>query len=496
MNRGVLVALLSIALLGVPLAGAADITEPAELAIEQPTYVDGDVSVDQSGDTPLYKAQGGELLISLTNTSGTVTDFGIEEDAGTLTHDPDLGLYRFQTDADATYSLYWVVQEQRTEGNQTTTASVRYEAQLRVSKSDMTHLEAGSLEDMRTDAQSWRNWKAAVLSDKVAGDDADIEEETEAAVSLLRLRHNPLQALTGDFTALLMTLFITLSGLVIVAMAVGAHLWSRRRDIVEQRRQRQLDAERADLEDELDTMEAYERQSKLEGIDWNDIFPDHVARAFRDNLGETVLDGWLVMGPVLNPKHILRDRLAAMQDTHVAVEEPVTDGGEPEEERSYTLYPKGETPEDVSEGSLISLEDPSDDLVRGVSLRDPELRDFDPTTDLPEDLEIDRDIETLVDELDMDMRRGFDDDPEMVAKYLTDFLQTVVDHEYTDSDGEVRPIRHALNLWLRALRHIGEREGVRSAGYQAEHVEMLLETYDREEEIADWVNKVELGEVQ
>ncbi|AUX09288.1 hypothetical protein AArcSl_1659 [Halalkaliarchaeum desulfuricum] len=505
MKRLVLTALVVLVLVGIPAAAAVDDVQSAELEIDQPHYIDDRIVTDDSGTVTLYEASGPELLLTLENVNGSVVDYGVEEDGGALKRHPDLDAWVFEAEADATYSLWWAVEETQVieEDNETTTETVetRYEARLRVDQTSMQHYETGVVEDIREDAQSWQNWEDAVQSERIAGTDADIEEETDAALGLLRLRHNPIEALTGDFTSLLLTLFITLSGLVIVAMAVGAHLWSRRQDIIEQRRRRKLDAERADLEEQLDAMEAHERQAALEGLDWNDIFPDDVARAFRETLGETVLDGWLTIQPALDPEYLLRDRLRAMSDTHVAVREPVSDGGgESESDRtfewaSWRLEPRGSRPENRA-SEVRELDDPDQDVIEGISLDDPELVAFDLSEHADRDFEIEVDVDELVSRLDIDLRRDFDEDPELVAKYLTEFLQSVLDHDYTDRDGRVRPVRHALNLWLRALRHIGEREGVPTARYQAQHVEMLLRTYDREEEIADWVDRVELGQVQ
>lgn len=489
--RRVSLALVTLLALGtvVPSASAAFVERPADIAVEQPHYIEGGVTTTSTNGSTVYRASGPVVRIQPQNFDGSnVTESGIGTTGAnaTLSYDQDMQVYTLETSENATIELYWVVREGVQVGNSTEVRDVRYEAQLRVQQTDIEHVQAGTIDQYRSDAANWSAFEAGVR--EVVGNGANIEQEAQTAINLLDLKYNPLSALTGEFTGLLVTLFITIPGLVIVLLAVGGHLVSRRKDITEQRRQRQLDAERAELEDELDAFEEHERLSALEGMDWNDIFDDATARAFREHLGETVLDGWLTIQSVLTPETLVRDRLRAMSDTHVAVEEPAPDGGAGEGP-SWTLVPWGETAEDT-DAAVQELAEPSDEVVDGIDWDDPELREFDLSA---ADIEHSLEIETLTEELDIDTTRNFDSE-EAFTEYLVEFLDTVVGHDYTDADGRVRPMRHALNLWLRTLRVVGEREGVPTARYSAEHVESLLRSYDSESQIAKWVNRVETGQ--
>ncbi len=477
-----------------PAASAAFVERPAELAIDQPHYIDGGVQTTGAGEAMTYEASGGHLRIQPQNFDrSNVTEFGVATTTSdaTLSDNTDLGVYELDVASNGTYELYWVAREVREVDNETKLVDIRYTARVRVSDTDMQHIPDGTIDEYREDADNWSAFEQAVRSDKVVGPDADMEQSTETAINLLRLQNHPFSALTGDFTGLLLTLFITLPGLVIILIGVGMHLASRRSDIKERRRQSQLDAERADLEDELDAIEEHERLAALEGMDWNDVpdFDDATARAFREHLGETVLDGWLTIQSILTPETLVRDRLRAMADTHVAVEEPVADGGATAGTPSYRLEPRGAADE-MADERVATLDEPSDEVVDGLDWDDPELREFDLTA---ADIEHSLEMDTLTEDLDVDVVQDFESREEF-TEYLFQFLQTVVDHEYTDKDGRVRPLRHALNLWLRALRFVGEREGVPTARYSAEHIESLLRTYDAEDEIAEWVNRVETGQ--
>jgi len=486
--------LLLVAGLIVPGASAAFVEESAQLSVEQPHYIEGSVATTQTNGTTTYEATGEVIRIQPQNFDAEdVSEFGIGTSGtdATLSYNRDMDQYELRSPNNGTLELYWVASELRQVGNESKEVDIRYTARVRVGQSNVEHVQAGTLDKFREDAANWSAFESTVLSERVAGADANMDQEVQTAINLLRLKYHPFSALTGEFTGLLLTLFITLPGLVIVLLAAGGHLASRRRDITEQRRRRQLDAERADLEDELDAIEEHERLSALEGMDWNDIpdFDDATARAFREHLGETVLDGWLKIESVLKPETLVRDRLCAMDDTHVAVREPETDGGTAAEAGSWMLVPRGSDAEDRA-SEVRSLADPDDDLVDALDWDDPELREFDlSAADINHSLDIDR----LVDEVDINASQSFENEA-MFAEYLSQFLETVVDHDYTDHDGRVRPMRHALNLWLRTLRFVGEREGVPTARYSAEHVASLLNTYDTEDEIADWVNRVETGQ--
>lgn len=478
-----------------PAAAGAFVEERADVAVEQPHYINSDVQTTAGENgTQTIEATGELLRIKPQNFDREdVTNFGIERttDTATLSENRDLGLYELETTSNGTFTLYWIVEETRQVNNSSQTVEVRYNTRVNVDQDNLRHVEAGVVEEGQEDAANWSSFAAAVQSERVAGTDANMDEEAQTAINLLRLKYHPFSALTGHFTGLLLTLFLTLSGLVLVMLAVGMHLASRRKDIVEQRRQRKLDSERADLEDELDAIEEHERLSALEGMDWNDVpdFDDATARSFREQLGETVLDGWLTIESVLTPETLVRDRLQAMADTHVAVRDPVPDGGTAVDGGSWTLTPKGDLPED-GDRQVCELDNLTDDVVAGLDWDDPELREF----DLSEaDINHVLDIDELTDGLGVDIGRDFEDEQQF-NHYLVQFLQTVVDHEYTDKDGRVRPMRHALNLWLRTLRFVGEREGVPTARYSAEHVQSLLDTHDSEAEISEWVNKVETGQ--
>lgn len=506
MKRAILLAVLLVSVLAMP-AGAAFADESAEVSIEQPHYISEDVTADTSGNMTTYKAAGARLYVTGENfNESDVVDYGVSTAGDSrLTYNQDVGAYELRATADGTYEIYWVVRETRKvevkQGNSTTTQArkvkVRYQARVRVSQTGLAHTNPKKLEQQREDAENWTAFTSAVRRDEVAGADADMDTQAQLAVDLLRLRHHPASALTGNFTAILLIMFTSLGGFFTLLLFGIYHYLVRRGDIAALRQRRNLDAERADLEDELAEYERHDRLATLEGMDWNDLFPDHIARAFRDAFGGDVLSGWLSIQDAFAPQTIIRDRLQALADSHVAVEHAATDGGAPSGP-SYHLEPQGSAPEDVPSEMLHELDDPSEELVEGLAWDDPELRETDIVdADLdPERLDTALEgptLDGLIDDYDVALDRDFDGDREVFGQYLAEFLVSVHEHDYCDSEGRVRPVRHALNLFLRVSRLLDERHEMPLARYQAEHIQRILAATDRTDEIAEYVDGVTEG---
>jgi hypothetical protein len=508
-----LIALLLVCSLLVPGAvGAQAFAEAeADLTVQQPHYVDSDVTTDTSGNTTTYRTAGKRLYLEPQNfNESRVVDYGVGTNGpATLTRDQALGTYQFTADEPGTYEVFWVVSEQREVVTNNTTAvqdvRVRYSARINSSQTSLEHLPPGTLDETREDAANWSAFASAVKSERVAGEDANMEAASQLAINLLRLRYHPLSAFAGNFTQIVTLLVLTLGGLIFLALAIGWHAFSRYHDVSELREMRQLDSERADLEDELDTLEMKETLATLEGMDWNHLFPDDVARAFREAFGETVLDGWLRLQSALAPRRLVRDRLQAMSEDFVAVTDdrvPQSDGGvvsSPGEGVSATLYPRGETPEDA-DARVHELGDPADWLIDAVDWNDPELISFNlAESDIDHD-NLDTTLESptiddLVEEWDIQLERDFDGDRELFAQYIGEFLRSVADHDITDPQGRPRRIRVAANVFLRLSRVLRDRHELPTATYMAEWSELLATSYSTEDEIDQYVDDVETGRV-
>jgi hypothetical protein len=498
-----------VAATGTATAQAAEVTAPADLHIEQPAHVGGDVGVDTSGEVPRYSADGQRLFVALQNVpDDEVLDYGVSTPGASLTRNTDLGAYEFRADQNGTYEVYWVTAEEREvtveEGNRTVTRNetvrVRYTAEIRVGTAQFDHLPAGRIDEVRRDAENWSAFVGAIRSDRVAGPDANIENEVQSAINLLRLKHNPTAALTGNFTQIIILVGTTLGGLILLFLWLAWSYVQRRRDIRELRERYDLDAERADLEDELTKYQEYDRLSSLEGMDWNDIYDDQTARAFRETFGETVLDGWVRLSEVLEPRNLVYDRVAAMADEYVVRGDPnaATDGGHGGRLSFLPAADAGQVSAEThtfGDGKDTDLSVAA--VVDGVAWDDPELQAFDlASADLDPDggaaLE-GATLDEVVERYDVQLERDFDGDRELLAKYLYEFLETVEDHHVTDSDGRPRTLRTAMNQLLRGLRILEDREDAPLARLQAEHVEWILANHDREEEARAYVDRVVEG---
>jgi hypothetical protein len=502
---------LSVVMPAVGTVGAQLADERAELAVEQPGYVGSDVAVDRTGNATTYRAEGERLLLKPTNfDTKDVVDFGVGQQGAELAYDERLDVYRFSPDAAATYPVFWTVEERRevVGANNTTsveTVRVRYSARINVSRTTLDHIPPSRLEQTRSDAQNWTAFESGVRSEEVAGPNVDMEQATQTAINLIRLQNNPLAALSGNFTQIAVLLIASLGGLLMLAVLIGWHAYSRYADVSELRERRQLDSERADLEQQLEDLETKETLATLEGMDWNHLFPDDVARAFREAFGETVLDGWLRLQAALEPRRLVRDRLQAMSDDFVAVtdrEVTMSDGGadaSPETDVSATLYPHVESPEDA-EDRTHDLTDPPEWLVDAVDWADPELRQFDLTSaDLDhEDLDTQLEsptVEEIVERHDIQLERDFDGDKEQFAQYLAEFFRSVADHDISDAKGQPRRIRVAANVFLRASRILRDRHQFPGAAYPAEHWELVATEFSTEDEVAQYVSDVQSGRI-
>ncbi len=134
-------------------AGAAPQTESAELAIEQPHYVDGAVERTSENGTTVYKASRGPLEIVPRNFEAeNVVDYGVATDGGgaELSYDREMGQFEFSAEKAGTYAVYFSVersvsvQNESGNGSHIETRSQRYVANIRMGQQEeMVHMAAG-----------------------------------------------------------------------------------------------------------------------------------------------------------------------------------------------------------------------------------------------------------------------------------------------------------------------------------------------------------------
>lgn len=501
-------------------------TRTADLVIEQPDYVDGDVNRVTDNGTRVYTAEGERLLLTPTNVDrDQIIDYGMDTDAGSFSKDSDLGLWTLDPEGEkGTFDLYWVVNEQRTDGNATTTEQVRYEASVRVDGSaGGTYLTA----DEHTTLQ-----ERADLGDKVesivsdlqgrwlpffdaSGDPADV---LESMGTLAATVGNPLNIFSEGYIGFHTFVVISIGGMLAALQYLGAFAWVVRKLRREKHEFEVTESHEGEIAERQLEVDEQERLQRLANMDWFDIFEDdHIARAFRDHLGETVLDGWVRLNSLILPRNLVRDRVKAMgQAGYVAVatlDRPPIDGDDEDDE---TPEPTVEAVDLVRERDLdrdalgktevvVALPDPGTDavcdletIVDELDWGGDELASFDFDDAALNAAQLDTTIETLdlerlVEQLNVQMDHF--DDEEQYGEYLHEFLTHVREHPFTDDDGTPDSMRYVFNNWLQAAQLLEDRYGFPLAEYQVNAFGAAVDNYDRSARAAAYSEEVQTGAV-
>ncbi len=508
------VALLAVGAVAVPaVAQQSDGVQRAELSIDQPHYVDGDVSVSRGPNVTTYEVNAPAVQIHPQNFApGNVVDAGVDG-PGSLSFNEQRGRYEFSADAtNGTRTLYWIVAEERTiTANNTTETEivqVRYEARLTVQRANLVHLEQSEFRDTQERAANWSELVATIRDPSVAGPNADIEATIQTMVNLLQLRNDPFRALSGDITAIVTLLTLTQGGLFLLLVTVVVHLGIRYADIRSIRSREQVDAERGSVEDLLEEFESEQNKQALETMTWAEILPsDRLAKEFRETFGPP-LDGFMALYHSVAPRTLVHDRLRLMGAdgwVGVAEREDTASDGIPDSDgeraiETVRLVPADEC--DLEEDhddriDLTALDGPEDPVVDAVDWEADPLLAFDPTSVDADSLDDEVSIDTVlrapdVDELTEDLLHEWDrlNEPrETYAEYLVEFLRTVEQSEFV-SDGDVDSVRQALNLLLRTDHHLDEQQRAPFAGLLTDAVETALAAYDPEAETAEQVQRL------
>jgi hypothetical protein len=536
MRRAAVAALLVLSLVAgvVPAAAQDDVlTRDAEVIVEQPHYIGSDVETKQVNGTRTYVASGRVLELHAQNfDSGAVVDYGVATTGGQLTYDSATGQFAFRANASGTYRVYWVVAEQvavtggNTTGNATAanttsggteTRQVRYTANVRVSNTaPKAHLAESELAETRAEAANWREFNATVqdLRDEnllLASADLSTEETIQGMVNAYILQNDPLRALTGNITTVVLILFTTLGGGFLLVVSLGYHTVVVNKFRRALNRAESIEAEEGELADRVADMNRRDRLRAFQNWDWNDPFEDdHIAHAHR-TLGETPLEGFSrFTGTLLQPRVWMHDRLQAMgADGYVAVPESdtsggtvFTDGGEPEDDApdapNWKTIDEAEVvlEDAVDEGTLTDdLSEPSDALLDAIDWQQPAIRDFDLVDATPpggdgHPTATTLDIDELTAEADLDMAHF--DSREEAGVYLRQWFESVREHDFTETDGTVDTSRYVLNRWLQTAQ-LARDEFDLPVDYMIEAIEAAIDWSDPEESAANTVERIRAG---
>lgn len=512
-GKTILTAVLVVTLLVPSVAVAQDATvRSASLAIQQPDYVDGDVTEASQNGTRLYTAAGETLeIVPLNFNQSDIVDFGVRSAQASLTYDDTFDEYVLNAEnGTGTYQVYWLVNEQVVDDNTTETQTVRYTALIRVSGGvDLVHRPAGDIEAVRDDAANWQELNATLhASGFVDGGPAAVERTLQEMMNWYQLRKSPLAALTGNFTAVGILLVTTIGGALWLLLWGGYHQRVVRYLYRKLNIHEAIESEEGSAKETIAELDQREKLQALQNMDWQDIFgDDHIAAAFREQFGETVGEGTIEYLAVTRPRNILRDRLQAMgHDGYVAVVEDraATDGGSTTGHliASARVEPPAAGLEDVDDHDIIDLAAASDDtldalLADGVLDWDATpIRTFDLTTADYDPIEMETPLESmnlqdLIEELRADMRHF--DSPGAYGEYMREFLQSVREHPFCDEHGRVDELRYAMEQFLQHAQLLDDRFDYPLMHWHAQAWERAVIDYDPEQEAADLVRGVREG---
>lgn len=513
-NRQLLVALLILATVAGPTLGAVaaqEAAKPAELVVRQESYVDEAVSVQTQNGTPVYTARGEQLWLKPQNFDArSVVDFGVDRGAGAISYDDAFGAYEFSSQGEqASFTVFWVVLEetQVSGANNTTQVSrVRYEATIRIVElASVDHVRPGELEDMRAAANNWESFndtlqdvrESDLLLWSLRQEPPDTETLIQGMINTYVTTRDPFRLLTGGLFAVVVTLTLTVGGLLFLAIreglaAIYARKLRKRLNIYQA-----TEAEEGEISDRILELDRSEREQIFANLDFQDLtsgdrlWSDHEAASYR-SLGQTPRAAFeRIITDIMPPELQIRERLQAMSQLGyvAAVRERDEDGEIVDAEivrESEFIF---------DEDEKIPIDDPSEYLVDAV-WNDQTMIDFDPVA---ADISIDAfetdpvtfTIDEALEALDLAVDRF--EDEETAAKLLQDHLEWAAKSEYTDETGTPRGPLRVLNSFYETATWIRDINGPPSARILAEHIERALLEYDPGREAVEYAEDVREG---
>jgi hypothetical protein len=516
------VAVLLAVSLGIGTVGATEHTDTrtADIQIEQPHYVEGDVTETTDNGTTVYEATGPVLdIYPQAFDPEDVVDYGVEPEGVTLTAAP--GGYELQADQEGTVELYWVVEEQTTSGNQTTSERVRYEAVIRVNTQydEPVVMSQTEVDSLKEDANRWEELNSTVQSQMEnswvlsMGSSLPFLPESTTAMDYIQAGldkqqaiHNPGAAFGAGLTLLIFGLFS------IAGVSISAGLLTLHAKIVGYLKGKlNLHELTEDAEGEaakrLEAGEIKYNKISFQNDSFDDVYLPHIADGMR-SLGETPLEASTNLDSnALMPSVCAAFEAQAMGlDDYFGVvpeDDLAADGGEKDdstdletEEKLSMLRERDAkleiVPEDdVPDGATtVDLTEADRDWLDVLPVNEDPMHGYDPV-----EAEIDRssievgavswDLESIIEQIRLDMRHF--ENKRVAGGYLRDFLEDVVEHPITDPEGRPRTCRMVLETLLRDAQVLNDRYNVPKE-YQIEVIQAAIADDDP---LADGLKTVE-----
>lgn len=482
-------------------AGTIVDARDAQLVLRQPHYVDGEVTQSRDNGTILYSAEGEALLLKpLSFDPDAVVDFGVSP-AGELSYDRELGVFEFRPTTSGTYTVFFVVQETRVANGSTRPVTARYAARIRVSDGvDLSHVPAGSLEELRSDAANWTNLVDTFEQTGILDEGETMEGQLEEIIPWAQLRptEDPLKALTGNFTTIGILLITGIGGILWIALLLGLPSWV----VLQVRRRLHLfertEAEEGTAKDTLAELDFRERRQAPQTTRVQDLYDDEqFAAAMQDAFGPTLGDAAETFLNEHRPRlHIARNLEILGANGWVGVDRSALqpDGGEQLAGPEVELRRESNVPDGLADEQVHDLEDvdPTSDLIDRIDPVAP--------LDVPVD-ELDVLPESVVDADDYDLRalakiyetdmRLFDDEG-TYGQYLERHVGFLHEHPaLSDGADGVDPEGYVLGRYLKLAQFMQDQFDWPAMGYIRRGIKLARLNYDTAEKTEDLIERIQ-----
>jgi len=504
--------------------------ERAELDIEQPSWVDDDLSVDRTDNRTIYEVSGDEFEVIVENANHSDVDrVDVVDGSADIEYDDHRDVWHVEPDGEGTVSLQFIADEPvlDSDGNETSeTEETRYAATLRVSDTDWTHLETADHDETRQDAQ---NWSAVESEANSIAPERSVDSVLSTGFAAAQFLDSPGAALSTDIQGVMLMLVLRPGGLVILSVfllligvtAASGFRWRHRFES-------QLEEhDRAAQE----MKEAWLNKSRkvLQQCEWSDLLPDHLAQTMYDMWGPNVWQGFKNYQLMRSPTHTKGLWLQMMgqigytgvvhydADGNVTQARALTQNEYEDEYGGFDVGGSSDDPDDGSrpdvidvdggptetDGGLLETEELARFRFEDLRFDDPEHRDIIdaiPVDDMDESVflpSIDIDPEPLSLPID---NHNIDDaelvallEPripgdfqtyEQMARVHGQLLEYVVTHpHYTDSDGQVREEMDLLSFMSEMDSVLADKAEFSAADIQRRMNYWVAEHMDRNDEV-------------
>lgn len=485
-----LVALLLVSIL--PMATAGAVTAPtdrdADLAIQQPHYIDGDVRQTSRNGTTVYRVSGAEITVRPRNFNpDNVVDYGVaSQGSSRLRYDERFDVFVFTPNQTGTYELYWSVEKEvrvnqtdnssNTSDTEVVTQQQRYRATIRVEGGlNLNHVQAGSMESTRQKASQWEELNATVQELRHTGflvnlglrDPPSTKGVVQGMVNAYKTIHAPLQMLTGNFTTVVFIAGTTLGGWLFVLVLVGPLVAALAYAYYRYNVKDSIEADEGRLAKRLAKAEYQRAKEKLANWRFTDITDDdHYAEGLQAE-GRNPLQAFSNREGKLRDRNLFHAILQAMAECgYVAVfdERAALDGGGDgalEIEAAHVVHR-----DDIGEGDDVETMDlrvdsPDHELLDALDPNQPEILEFDLLGAEFERSEVNPtpvdtyDLEEMLETTEYDLRMF--GDAKTAAQYHVKFLRDIREHPITDDRGNVDELRYWLEQNLDTANLLRDR---------------------------------------